>query len=221
MHRDIGLHSVSRRSMMVALATMLPFCRCFAQEFTVSVSDAEKAAHDYLADLTAGEVRTEGFWYLDRNFNRELDKLARLSQDAVKLKEQWSATIKEERASKMLEVEAFSNDANLEKGWEKRHPGFAYSDPSHSCWLVFRTGAKIDSVSVGEKEANFEDEKVWVHVLLHYVNREDSPDFYDVDRKQKKKLHRAEATLWIEKPTRNAHLYVYDQCWLSDIEPWT
>jgi hypothetical protein len=221
MQRHIGLPPVSRRSMLVALATMLPFCRGLAQDFTVSSSDAEKAAHDYLADLTAGEMRSEEFWYLDRNFNRELDKLGRSSPDAAKLKEQWSATIKEERASKMLEVEAFSNDANIQKAWEKRHPGFAYSDPSHSCWLVFRKGVKIDSLSSGEKEANFEDEKVWVHVPLHYVNREDSPDFYDFDRTQKKKLHSAKATLWIEKPTRKAHLYVYDQCWLSDVEPWT
>lgn len=220
MQRHIGPNPVSRRSMMVALATTLPFFRCFAQDITVSSSDAEKATHDYLADLTAGNVLFE-FWYLDRNFNRELDKLARSNQDAVKLKERWSATIKEERDSKLLEVEAFSDDPNIEKAWEKRHPGFDYTDPSHSCWLVFRKGVKIDSISAGEKEANFEDEKVWVHVHLHYVNREDSPDFYDFDRKQKKKLQKAEATLWIEKPNRNAHLYVYDQCWLSHVEPWT
>jgi hypothetical protein len=48
---------LSRRSMLVALATVLPVCCCFAEDFTVSSSDAEKAARDYLADLTAGEER--------------------------------------------------------------------------------------------------------------------------------------------------------------------
>ena len=67
MQRHFGLQPVSSRSMMVALAMMLPFCRCFAQDSTVSSSDDEKAAHHCLADLTAGEVRSEKFWYLERH----------------------------------------------------------------------------------------------------------------------------------------------------------
>jgi hypothetical protein len=221
MHRKYMPSLLSRRSVLGALSTVIPVNFCLAQDFTVNPSDAEKAARDFLTDLTAREDRGEDFWYLDRTFNHERDKLDRSNADAVvKLKQQWSAAIVADRRSKKLEIEAFSNDPKVQTAWEKRHPGFNYTDPSYPCWLVFRKGVQIESVTSGEKEANFDDEKLWIHVPLHYNDKNESPAVYDFDLQQDKRLRKASATLWVQKPNRNAHLYVYDECWLSDIEPW-
>jgi hypothetical protein len=213
-------HSRFSRRAVVGLPIALTFGRIGrSQDFTVDPKDAEKAARSYLSDLVRGGASRENFWYYDRTFNLELAKLNRADPKSLQsLKNRWTATIAEDRRSKTIDVEAFANSQKDPEGWKKRHP--KGSDPEYLCWLVFLKNVQLNSVSAREKEANFNDEKIWVHIPFHYENKNQSPLVHDLDLNKDMRLQNAEATLWVQKPARNAHLYVYDECWLSDITYW-